>query len=73
MKLPRVVVLNGTWECSIAEVRYPLTFFNVSEDMSLSKVYDGTPHKQSLLFQPGFYSTNEVISQINAFIGAWGN
>ena len=62
-KLPREVALNGTWECGVAEVRYPLTFFTVSEDMSLSKVYDGTIHQQSLLFQPGFYTTNEVISQ----------
>ena len=68
-KLPREVVLNGTWECGVAEVRYPLTFFNVSEDMSLSKVYDGTSHQQSLLFESGFYTTNEVVDQINAFIG----
>ena len=61
--------MNGTWECGVAEVRYPLTFFNVSEDMSLSKVYDATPHKQSLLFQPGFYSINEVIGKINTFVG----
>ena len=52
-KLLREIVLNGTWECGVAEVRYPLTFFNVSEDMTLTKVYDVTPLQQTLLFCPG--------------------
>ena len=43
-KLPREIQLDGSWECSVVEVRYPLTFFNVSEDMTISKVYDVTPH-----------------------------
>ena len=52
-KLPRDIVLNGVWECGVAEVRYPLTFFNVSESMSIIKVYDPPPLQQTLLFRLG--------------------
>ena len=68
-KLPRDIVLNGEWECGVAEIRYPLTFFNVSEPMSLTKVYDPPPLQQTLQFLPGYYTANDVVSQINTFIG----
>ena len=58
-KLPREIQLDGSWECGVAEVRYPLTFFNVSEDMTITKVYDVTPHQQSLLFCLG--STQQTV------------
>ena len=65
--LPREIVLNGNWECGVSEVQYPLSFFNVSEDMSLSKVYSSI-RQQTLRFSPGFYTTNDVVKKINVLI-----
>ena len=67
-KLPREIVLPGEWECGVTEVRYPLTFFNVAETMSVTKIYDPPPLTQTLQFLPGCYTTPEVVGQINAFI-----
>ena len=67
-KLPCEIVLNGAWECGISKVRYALTFFNVLDDMTITKVYDSTLLQQTLLFSPGFYTTNDVVKQINMFI-----
>ena len=52
-KLPREIVLPGEWECGVTEVRYPLTFFNVAETMSVTKIYDPPPLTQTLQFFPG--------------------
>ena len=60
--LPREIVLDGVWECGVSEVQYPLSFFNVSEDMGLAKGY-GTIHQQTLRFSPGFYTTNDVVKK----------
>jgi hypothetical protein len=85
-KLPREVVLNGAWECGVTEVRYPLTFFNVLDDMAVIKARNAdrlhtvsaTSFNASdsvtdhLHISPGFYTKGEVIDKINAFISEDG-
>ena len=63
-KIPHEIVLDGSWECGASEVRYPLTFFNVLDDMILTKA-QGSTRQQTLRFLPGFYTTNDVIKKIN--------
>jgi hypothetical protein len=81
-KLPREIVLDGTWECGVTEVRYPLTFFNVLDDMAVIKARNTDRlHTVSatsfnaigsvtdhLHISPGFYTKSEVIDKINGFI-----
>ena len=85
-KLPREIVLNGNWECGVAEVRYPLTFYNVLDDMVVMKARNGdNMHAVTvdsfyaidavtnhLHISPGFYTKGEVIDKINAFISVEG-
>ena len=67
-KLPKEVQLNGSWECGVSEVRYPLTFYNVVEPMTITKLGRPDHLEPTLRFSPGYYSTNEVVKDINTFI-----
>ena len=81
-KLPREIVLDGLWECGVTEVQYPLTFFNVLDNMAVIKAQNTNRlHTVSvtgfhaigdvtdhLHISPGFYTKGEVINKINGFI-----
>jgi hypothetical protein len=67
-KLPKEVQLNGSWECGVSEVRYPLTFYNVVEPMIITKVGRAEHLEPTLRFSPGYYTTIDVVKRINTFI-----
>jgi hypothetical protein len=70
-KLPREIQLDGSWECGVSEVRYPLTFYNVEDEMIFIKA-KGTFQHQIVRFSPGYYTTNDVLKKINPAISKFG-
>ena len=60
--------MDGSWECGVSEVRYPLTFYNVVEPMTITKLGRSDHLEPTLRFSPGYYSTNEVVKDINTFL-----
>ena len=57
-KLPREIVLDGSWECGATEVRYPLTFFNVVDDVMISKAQNSD--HQHTVSTTGFHTKGDV-------------
>ena len=61
-KLPCEIVLDGEWECGLAEVHYPLTFYNIVAD-KLSIIKAAEPSiQQKLAIPKGHYRKKDVIN-----------
>ena len=69
--LPCKIVLDGSWEFGVVEVRYPFMFLNVLGEMSLIKARN-TIHQHTMRVTPGFYTTGDVVKKINSFISKDG-
>ena len=67
-ELPHENVLEGEWECSVTEVRYPFTIFNVvCDEIAITNPKNAT-HQTAFHLTPGFYPKGKVIAEINRFI-----
>ena len=71
-KLPLKVVLEGDWECGLAEVHYPLTFYNVvNDEFAIRKsVPEPSTQKQlpQLTIPNGHYGKGNIMDSVNKFI-----
>ena len=72
IKLPWEVILDGAWECGIAEVHYTITFYNVvSDELTIRKVVsepNTQNHATQLTIPNGHYWKGDVTETVNKFI-----
>ena len=65
-KLPQEINLEGSWEVGIAEISYPHTWYNVSEEGEYWLQYEYKHRVVRVTLEPGYYESPKSI--VNALV-----
>ena len=73
-KLPQKINLEGSWEVEIAEISYPRTWYNVSEEGEYWLRYEYKRRVVRVTLLPGFYGSpkdivNELMKGLRPYCG----